>query len=419
MTRKSRGQTERCLLYVIAPSRKIMNASFRSALLLLLGIPAWATAQNLFEVRPAYPAITYPDCPVSIAFTPEDPPRGIVALQRGLIHVLPGDRSSAISPVFLDLRPLLKDEIHFEAGLHAVVFHPDFARNRRVYLSYSQSDPRRNVLSVMTVPEGTFAADPSSERVLMEIPHQLADHFSGSMAFGPDGMLYFSVGDGGLRDDPMRMAQHPFLLQGKILRLDVNTKDDERPYRIPADNPFIGQQEWRGEIYALGFRNPWGLSFDPQTGELWAADVGQDRFEEVNRIIAGGNYGWSERDGTERLESRKDQPPVIPATPYLDPVHSYSRFDGDGICIVGGMVYRGTRLSGLHGRYLFADWGAGKIWAMQPPDGGNERATEVTLIHQPAEAGFNPVLISPDETGEPLVLNHRGWLGELVPVIAP
>lgn len=396
-----------------------MIIRFASAVLLVLFLPDRSPAQNQFEVQPAYPSITYPDCPVSVAFTPEDPPRGVVALQRGLIHVLPADRTSSLSPVFLDLRPLLKDEIHFEAGLHAVVFHPDFVRNRRVYLSYSQSDPRRNVLSVMTVPEGRFAADPSSERILMEIPHQLADHFSGSMAFGPDGMLYFSVGDGGLRDDPMRMAQHPFLLQGKILRLDVNTEDDERPYRIPADNPFIGQQEWRGEIYALGFRNPWGLTFDSQTGELWAADVGQDRFEEVNRIIAGGNYGWSERDGTERLESRKEQSPVIPPTPYLDPVHSYSRFDGDGICIVGGMVYRGSRLGDLHGSYLFADWGAGKVWSLRPPEDHNHRATEVTLIHQPTEAGFNPVLIAPDETGEPLVLNHRGWLGELIPVTTP
>lgn len=393
----------------------------RSRLILfsLVALSVPCPGQNRYDVRPAYPTLVYPDCPVSVAFTPGNPPRGVVALQRGLVHVLPMDRTSSDSPVFLDLRPHLKDEIHFEAGLHAVVFHPDFERNRRVYLSYSQSNPRRNVLSVMTVPEGGFVADPSSERILLEIPHQLADHFSGSMAFGPDGMLYFSVGDGGLRDDPMRMAQHPFLLQGKILRLDVDTRADERPYRIPGDNPFAGLQEWRGEIYALGFRNPWGLSFDPQTGELWAADVGQDRFEEVNRIVAGGNYGWSERDGTERLESRRDQAPSVPASPYLDPVHSYSRFNGDGICIVGGMVYRGSRLGDLHGCYLFGDWGTGKIWSLRPPEDRSARADEVNLIHQAAEAGFNPVGICPDEKGEPLVLNHRGWLGELVPTPAP
>jgi glucose/arabinose dehydrogenase len=381
---------------------------------------SFAAAQNRVEVRNAWPSLVFPDCPVSVAFTREDPPRGIVALQRGLIHVLPGDRASTHAPVFLDFRPQLKEEIHFEAGLHSVVFDPDFARTRRVFLSYSQSNPRRNVLSVMEVPAGGFAADPSSERILMEIPHQLADHFSGSMAFGPDGMLYFSVGDGGLRDDPMRMAQHPFLLQGKILRLDVRTGKDDRPYLIPADNPFVGRQEWRGEIYALGFRNPWGLSFDSLTGELWAADVGQDRFEEVNRIIAGGNYGWSERDGTARLASREESkdPPLLPETPFIDPVHSYSRFDGEGICIVGGMVYRGSRLAGLHGCYLFADWGAGRIWSLRPgtEPGGIQPGPvpDVTLLHQPTEAGFNPVLIAPDANGEPLVLNHRGWIGELV-----
>jgi len=383
----------------------------------LVGPVLSAAAQNRYELKPVFPALNYPDCPVDVAYTSEDPPRGIVALQRGLIHVLPADRESASSPVFLDLRPQLKEEFHFEAGLHAVVFHPDFAKNRRVFLSYSQSNPRRNVLTEMLVPEGTFAADPSSERVLLEIPHQLADHYSGSMAFGPDGMLYFAVGDGGLRDDPMGMAQHLFLLQGKILRLDVNTSEnDDRPYLIPVDNPFAGKQEWRGEIYALGFRNPWGISFDPHTGDLWAADVGQDLHEEINWITAGGNYGWSERDGTERLASRKDQPPVIPAVPYTDPVHRYSRLDGDGICIVGGMLYRGTKLKELTGCYLYADWGMGKVWAMRPPDHPGERAKEIRLLYQASEVGFNPTLICPDENGEPLILNHRGWIGDLVEV---
>lgn len=386
-------------------------------IIVLVGPVLSATAQTLYELKPVYPELTFPDCPVGVAHTDEDPPRSIVALQRGLVHVLPEDRASATSRVFLDLRPQLKEEFHFEAGLHAVVFHPDFARKRLVYLSYSQSNPRRNLLTEMRVPEGTFAADPSSERILLEIPHQLADHFSGSMAFGPDGMLYYAVGDGGLRDDPMGMAQHPFLLQGKILRIDINTpEEDGRPYLIPTDNPFVGKQEWRGEIYALGFRNPWGISFDPHTGNLWAADVGQDFHEEINWITSGGNYGWSERDGTERLAARKDLPPVIPEVPYIDPVHRYSRLDGDGICIVGGMLYRGTKLKSLTGCYLYADWGMGKIWAMRPPEQPGERATEIRLLYQASEVGFNPTLICPDKEGEPLILNHRGWLGELVEV---
>lgn len=375
-------------------------------------------AQNRFEIRHAYPGVQFADCPVSLAYTPETPPRGVIALQRGMVHALPSERDGTESPVFLDFRERLKDEIHFEAGIHAIVFHPEFARNRRVFLSYSQSNPRRNVLSVMTVPTDRFEADLDSEKVLLEVPHQLADHFSGSMAFGPDGMLYYAVGDGGFRDDPMHMAQHPFLLQGKILRIDVRPVNG-RAYRIPADNPFHGKQEWREEIFAYGFRNPWGLSFDQGNGDLWVADVGQDRFEEVNRVVAGGNYGWSERDGRERLLSRQDRAEAVPVTPYIDPVHSYSRLDGEGICIVGGFVYRGNRLPSLTGCYLFADWGVGKIWALHPPAAGATERPRVDLLYSPTEAGFNPTLIVPDADGEILVLNHRGWIEEIYELSSP
>lgn len=394
-----------------------MNAKSLFACLLLLTGPL--AAQNRFEIRHAWSGVQFADCPVSLAYTPEFPARSVVALQRGMVHVLPADRNGTEAPVFLDFRERLKDEIHFEAGIHAIVFHPGFVRNRRVFVSYSQSNPRRNVLSMMTVPEDRFEADLASERILLEVPHQLADHFSGSMAFGPDGMLYYAVGDGGFRDDPMHMAQHPFLLQGKILRIDVDPAEGVRPYRIPEDNPFFGRQEWREEIYAFGFRNPWGLSFDQENGDLWVADVGQDRFEEVNRVIAGGNYGWSERDGRERLLSRQDRPEAVPVTPYIDPVHSYSRLDGDGICIVGGFVYRGSKFPALQGCYLFADWGVGKIWALHPPVAESPDRPRVELLHAPAEAGFNPTLIVADPEGEILVLNHRGWIEELDETAAP
>ena len=377
-------------------------------------------AQQTYELRHAYSGVQFSDCPVSLAIARDEESRTIVALQRGMVHLLPSDRTGAHAPVFLDFREKLKEEIHFEAGFHALVFHPDFKTNRRVFLSYSQSNPRRNVLSEMLVPSGPeFAADPSTERVILEIPHPLADHYSGSMAFGPDGMLFYAVGDGGLRDDPMGMAQHPFLLQGKILRLDVNQSGSSRPYQTPRDNPFADKQEWRSEIYALGFRNPWGISFDPVTGDLWAADVGQDLHEEINRVVRGGNYGWGERDGTERLGARKDAPAPPEGTVYLDPVHSYSRMNGDGICIVGGMIYRGERLSHLQGTYLFADWGVGKVWAMRPPETPGRRAEEIKLLYITREPGFNPTQICPDENGEPLILNHRGWIEELVPSESP
>lgn len=377
-------------------------------------------AQQNFEIRHAYPGIQFPDCPVSLSIARDDEPRTVIALQRGMVHLLPSDRTETHAPVFLDFRDRLKEEIHFEAGFHALVFHPDFKTNRRVFLSYSQSNPRRNVLSEMQVPIGSdFAADPTTERVIMEVPHQLADHYSGSMAFGDDGMLYYAIGDGGLRDDPMGMAQHPFLLQGKILRLDINQTESTRPFQIPKDNPFADKQEWRGEIYALGFRNPWGIAFDPLTGDLWAADVGQDLHEEINLVVRGGNYGWGERDGPERLVARKDQPSPPEGTVFIDPVHSYSRMNGDGICIVGGMIYRGERLPHLQGTYLYADWGVGKIWAMRPPEKPATRAEEIHLLYTAVEPGFNPTLVCPDENGEPLILNHRGWIEELVPSVSP
>lgn len=366
-----------------------------------------------YNLKHAWKALQFPDCPVGVSFTQEEVPSAIVVLQRGLVQVLPRDRDAKVAAAFLDLRDRLKDEIHFEAGLHAVVFHPDFAKNHRVYLSYSQSEPRRAVLTEMLVKNGPdFRADPATERVLLEVPHQLADHFSGSLAFGPDGMLYWTIGDGGMRDDPHGMAQHPFLLQGKVLRLDVDHRSGSRGYAIPADNPFAEKQEWRGEIYAMGFRNPWGMSFDSMTGRLWLADVGQEMYEEINVVTKGGNYGWAERDGPTRLIAKGDSPQ--PSTSFIDPVHSYSRTTGEGICIAGGYVYHGARLPELRGCYLYGDWGYGKLWAFRPAEAGGVATNTLLFTHDPGDERFNPTQICPDADGEPLILNHSGWIETLV-----
>ncbi|MCB1207759.1 MAG: PQQ-dependent sugar dehydrogenase [Verrucomicrobiales bacterium] len=387
-----------------------------SLLWLTLTTVAIATEDRAYELRHAWSKLQFPDCPVGVAFTNEPSPTGIVVLQRGMVHVLPADREAAVAPVFLDLKDRLKDEIHFEAGLHAVVFHPDFAKNHRVYLSYSQSEPRRAVLSEMMVREGAeFRADPATERILLEVPHQLADHFSGSLAFGPDGMLYWSIGDGGMRDDPHGMAQHPFLLQGKVLRIDVNHRSGSRAYAIPPDNPFADKQEWRGEIYAMGFRNPWGMSFDPGSGELWLADVGQEMFEEINVVTKGGNYGWAERDGPKRLMA-KGETQQAPGE-FIDPVHSYSRTTGEGICIAGGFVYRGSRLPKLVGCYLYGDWGYGKVWAFRRAETREAKSVNTLLfVHRENEERFNPTQICADPEGEPLILNHSGWIETLAEV---
>ena len=364
----------------------------------------------------AWTAITLPDCPVCIAHTSGPQARSVVACQRGFVYVLPEDRQSAELAVFLDFRDRLKEEIHFEAGLHALVFHPDFARKGRFYLTYSQSDPRRCVLSEMCVASGPdLKASPSTERILLEVPHMLGDHFCGSLAFGPDGCLYWGIGDGGFRDDPHHTAQHPFLLQGKVLRLDVDHRTGARAYGIPRDNPFVSDQAYRPEIWAVGFRNPWVFSFDQPTGDLWAGDVGQDLYEEINVIRRGGNYGWAERDGPARLQAREKTPQ--PSGDFVEPIHTYSRMKCDGICVVGGYVYRGAALPSLKGCYLFGDWGYGKVWALRP-DAERRHADSVELLFLRDEAAerFNPTAIFPDRAGEPLILSHTGRIHTLAKV---
>ena len=164
-----------------------------------------------------------------------------------------------------------------------------------------------------------------------------------------------------MRDDPFRLAQNPWSLNGKVLRLDVDTRTGSLPYGIPKDNPFADDQMARSEIWAMGLRNPWGLHFDPMTRDLWCADVGQDFWEEINLLQAGGNYGWSDRDGPWPLPAHVGAKAYRDgaASSFIEPVHAYSRLRGEGLCIIGGFVYRGKKMPTLQGQYVFADWAMG------------------------------------------------------------
>lgn len=362
-------------------------------------------AQRAVELVPAFPRLALDDNAAASAIVPGVNGRVVVALQRGQVRVLPENRNATEAPMFLDLREKMKEETDFEEGLHGIAFHPRFAETRRVYLCYSQRGPRRTVLSEFMVPEGdVFQADARSERVVLEYPHPLGNHWGGGIAFGPDGYLYVGIGDGGLRDDPYRLAQNLWSLHGKILRLDVDKRSAGLGYGIPKDNPFVDRQEIRDEIWASGFRNPWGMAFDTVSGALWCADVGQDRWEEINVVQKGGNHGWSEREGPARFELRKDA--AEEGGPFVEPLHSYSRTDG--ICITGGYLYRGERLARLKDHYLYGDWGAGKLWMLNPAGAAGIKP-EVTLIHPTSEGqvAINPTLISMDGDGEPLIFAHH------------
>ncbi|MCB1278510.1 PQQ-dependent sugar dehydrogenase [Prosthecobacter sp.] len=351
------------------------------------------------------------DSPVMLATRPDDSGEQVVAMQRGEFCAVRLDGSGHGRP-FLDFREKMKTLLLFEEGVHGIAFHPRFAENGLFYLSYSQNDPRRTVISEMRVSKSPNpVALPETERVILEIPQPLADHWGGHIAFGPDGMLYIALGDGGLRDDPYRLAQNPWVLHGKILRIDVNSRSGALPYAIPADNPFAKEQTVRGEIFALGFRNPWGLSFDARSGQLWCADVGQDLWEEINRVERGANYGWSDRDGPAK--SFFHEHGYLPNLVTTDPVHAYTRMRGEGICIVGGLLYRGKKLPQLDGSFVFADWGFGTVWALGIDAASGRASRRSVLYRKSADHKFNPTLVASDPEGEPVLLSQEGTMYRL------
>lgn len=204
-------------------------------------------------------------------------------------------------------------------------------------------------------------ATSASEELLMKIKQPYWNHNGGTLAFGPDGYLYIAMGDGGLRDDPLLSAQDLTTVLGKILRIDVDSKSPGLAYGIPTDNPFIKIPGSRPEIFAYGFRNIWRMNFDSKTGDLYAADVGQDKWEEINLVERGGNYGWSVREGLHEAKSDK----LNTTTQPTEPIWEYPHEDTIGKSITGGAVYRGNKLAKLEGYYIYGDYVSGRLWALK------------------------------------------------------
>lgn len=347
--------------------------------------------------------------PTTIAIPQDDSNRLFLVQQFGKITILPKDRNSATETTFLDLtdRPLIQQQ--FEEGLLGLAFHPDYAKNRKFYLYYTLQDPKHSVLSEMqTSAEDPNKADPTTERILLEIPQPYWNHNSGNLLFGPDGYLYLAIGDGGKANDPLQFSQNTFVYNGKILRIDVNSRSGNRPYGLPSDNPFLNKPGYHPEIFALGLRNPWGLTFHPETGELWAADVGQNAWEEINIITKGGNYGWSFFEGSHPFTAQTQSPPKDGK--FIAPIHEYGRLDG--ISITGGLHYRGSTVPSLRGKYLFGDWGLGNIWALEHRNG---RTTHAKIHTRPDGSTFKPVAFVEDASRELLILSHDGAIFTIAP----
>ena len=290
-----------------------------------------------------------------------------VAEQDGRVFVLPDAAGSGAS-LLIDLRGRV-DRRGNEEGLLSLALEPGFGEHGRFWVWYSPDGrPRGDRSTRLSRFEADPAADPpradpASELVALELRQPYSNHNGGAVRFGPDGMLYLGIGDGGSQGDPLGHGQNPATLFGSVIRIAVRGASAAAPYAIPPDNPFAGAEGGaRPEIWATGLRNPWRMAFDPATGALWAGDVGQGDREEIDVIERGGNYGWSLLEGSACLRADACGAPGL--TP---PVAEYGR--GLGCSVTGGVVYRGAAIPALAGRYLFADYCSGRVWAL-PPGGG-------------------------------------------------
>ena len=355
------------------------------------------------------------DRPIAVVIPEDGTKRQFLALQRGKVLLLPKADTATEAKVFLDFtaREMEAKDGLFEEGINGLAFHPKFRENGLFYIAYTQQKPKRKVISELKVSAADpDKADPASERVLLEIPLINWNHHGGNIVFGKDGFLYIGTGDNSKRNDEQRQAQSNASLYGKILRIDVNSREFHNAYGIPADNPYANGVNALPQIYASGIRNPWGLSVD-EKGRLWCADVGQDLWEEINWIQNGGNYGWSFREGARPFLLRTDAPPET--AKFIDPIFEYNH--GEGLSITGGFVYRGNKLPELKGAYIYGDFIIGKIWALRVSDEGKVQSNDLlyTSPQTPAaDAKKKPsVLIKPtafceDADGEILVLDWNG-----------
>jgi len=290
-------------------------------------------------------------------------PRLLVVEQRGLIRTIADGRLEGTP--FLDLRGVT--EARGERGLLGLAFHPRHRSNGLLYVNYTDFDGATQVVEYRATDAGV--ADPDSARELLSVEQPFSNHNGGHLAFGPDGMLYIGLGDGGSGGDPDDNGQRLDTLLGSILRIDVDNRGaDGQPYAIPLDNPFVDQADARPEIWAYGLRNPWRFSFDAQTGHLWIGDVGQDEFEEINRVVAtredaGANFGWNRFEANAPFDSQGREVTGGQATP---PVAQYGR--ESGCSVTGGHVYRADAVPDLDGRYVYGDFCTGRIWTLNAGD---------------------------------------------------
>jgi len=342
------------------------------------------------------------DSPVDIQFPPDGTQRMFVVEQPGRIRIL--SNGEAAAEVFLDITDRVESRGN-EQGLLGLAFHPQFATNGRLFVNYTDRSHHDVIASFGTSLSGL--GDPASESILISVDDPYPNHNGGVLAFGPDGYLYAGLGDGGSGGDPLGNGQNTNSLLGKILRVNV---DAGHPYAIPADNPFASGGG-RPEVWAYGLRNPWRLSFDSATGDLFVGDVGQGTWEEIDVLpygAAGGlNFGWNYREGAHSFSG---SPPA--GSPLMDPVAEYSHAEG-GCSLTGGYVYRGA-MREWDGIYLYGDYCSGKIWGLLAADA--VRAASLLPSKLLFETQANITTFGQDRGGELYFADRSGSVYQLGPL---
>lgn len=317
---------------------------------------ATGTSAIALKAVNAYPKLTF-EAPVEYTYADDGTNRVFVVEQAGRIRVFENDQNVASAGTYLDIRS--KVAYGGEMGLLGLAFHPKFKENGFFYVNYTKDNPRETVVSRFKASSANAStAEPGSEVVLFKFSQPYSNHNGGKLLFGSDGYLYVSTGDGGSGGDPQNNGQNRASWLGKILRVDVNSTDKGN-YGIPSDNPFIASKDgYREEIYAYGLRNPWRMSFD-EKGQLWVGDVGQNKIEEIDIVTKGGNYGWRVKEADQPFNAASN----TVTDKLIDPIWQYTHDNGD-VSVTGGVVYRGQANPTLRGKYVFADFASGRVWAL-------------------------------------------------------
>jgi glucose/arabinose dehydrogenase len=329
------------------------------------------------------------DNPTGLTSAHDGTGRMFLLEQVGTIRIL---KNGALLPSpFLDLRGLVNTNGN-ERGLLGLAFDPKYAENGHFFVNYTDASGDSITARYSVSASDPDQADPASASLVLRIAHpQYSNHNGGNLVFGPDGYLYFGMGDGGGAGDPNENSQNLGMLLGKLLRIDVSIE----PYAIPPDNPFVGRSGIRPEIWAYGLRNPWRFSFDSPSGDLYIADVGQDTYEEIDvqpsQDRGGENYGWNFMEGFHVYRS---QAPSGLTPPVAEYDHS-----GGNCSVTGGYVYRGAALPQILGMYVFGDYCSGRIWLLERGAQGWQKAEWIN-------SGLAITSFGVDDAGELYVLDR-------------